>query len=142
MRETSSTDANATERSSLRRRVKNFYKYFGQTNWPQCYQFIDPNLIEHSKVDFSSYCESLSLFHAYYGPIDILHIRINLYLQVKTAKNEKADFAYVFVEWKDKKNHFHVFRERWVKVNRRWYTRVVGLVTHEKGEENQVATER
>jgi hypothetical protein len=142
MKQTGSKDAKAIERSSLRRRVKNFYKHFGQTNWAQCFQFIDPNLREHSKVDFSSYCESLSLFHAYYGPVDILHIRINLYLQVKNAKNEKRDFAYVLVEWKDKKNHCHVFRERWVKENQRWYTRVVGLVTHEESDENQLATKR
>jgi hypothetical protein len=54
--------------------------------------------------------------------------RLSLHLDASANTREQRPFAYVYVFWKDDAHGIHLFRERWVKENGRWFTRVVGLV--------------
>jgi hypothetical protein len=122
----------ASQRAALRKRIKRFYRTFNQKDWEQCFAHIDPRIRENSKILRAAYVASLEAFKQRYGTINIVHIRINLYLDVVNNKHDDRPFAYVYVFWQDDKKAFHVFRERWVKDAGRWYTRVVGLVTHKE----------
>lgn len=122
------------ERAALRRRIKGFYQKFNRGDWQGCYSRIDPRLRLERKVDESQYSDSLAAFQQGYGAIDIWHSRVNLYLDVKNNKHDERPFAYVYIFWQDASKAFHVFRERWVLDSGRWYSRVVGLVTHQQAE--------
>jgi hypothetical protein len=119
------------EKASLRRRVRRFYEQFNRGDWPFCFGYLDPRLREQGKVELSRYSESLSNFQRHYGPVNIWHMDLSLHLNVQNGKNGERDFAYVYIFWQDQHHAFHVFRERWVKLEGAWFTRVVGLVAHQ-----------
>src|ERR1700736_840757 len=121
----------AALRASLWRRIISFYRRYNLDDWAGCYRHIDPRLRDQSKIEFPTYADSLGSFKERYGAIGIEHIRISLYPDAR-GKNADRPFAYAYVVWQDAKKDFHVFRERWVQDSGRWYTRVVGLVAHEK----------
>lgn len=125
--------ANAnTERATLRRRINDFYRRFNREDWRECFSRVDPRLRQTGKVVESQYSSSLAAFRQSYGDVDIWHTRVNLYLDAKNNKHDERPFAYVYIFWQDAHKAFHVFRERWVLDGGRWYTRVVGLVTHQQ----------
>jgi len=119
------------QKSALRRRIRGLYLNYNLGAWARCYRFLDPRLRETGKVETAQYGDSLSAFKEHYGAINIWHVRISLYSEVRTNKHDERPFAYVYVIWQDAHNEVHLFRERWVFDSGRWYTRVVGLVTHE-----------
>jgi hypothetical protein len=79
-----------------------------------------------------AYSESLARFFDQYGPIRRLFTKVSLYLNITTNKHDDRPFAYVVIVWQDKQHSFHLFRERWVKDDDLWYTRVVGLIAHDR----------
>ena len=128
----------SAERTALRKRIRHFYRHFNREDWAQCYELIDPKLRNEDKVDGERYKTSLGVFYHHYGPVNPKHVDVSLYLDAKGNKHDDPPFAYVYIFWKDKRYQFHVFRERWVKQEGDWYTRVVGLVTHAENEESGV----
>ncbi len=112
---------------SLRRTIRSFYDNYRKEKWELCYNRIDPKLLEADKVAFDTYRDSLTTFKKRYGEVTILLIRIG---EIHKSKHDPRPFAYASVIWRDRLEDFHVFRERWIFDNGRWYTRVVGLVTH------------
>jgi len=123
----------AAQKAALRARVRRFYgTLFAKRSWQKCYEYLDPRLREQGKVDANTYAESLARFADYYGAISIRHIDISLHLDATKNRHDDRAFAYVYVFWQDKRGQFHVFRERWVRDGGDWYTRVVGLVVHER----------
>ncbi len=111
---------------SLRRAIRGFYDNFQKEKWELCHHRIDPKLLAAGKVDFDVYRDSLMTFKQRYGEVTILLIDIG---EIHTGKHDQRPFAYASVIWRDRLEDFHVFRERWIFDNGRWYTRVVGLVT-------------
>src|SRR5947209_5138987 len=122
----------ASERATIRRRVKQMYQWLNQRLWGKCYSLIDPKLQEKSSVDRAAYEQSLSAFLQCYGEVRPWFIRTNLHLDARRNKHDDRPFAYVYVVWQDQKHGFHMFRERWVKHSGQWYTRVVGLVPNSR----------
>ena len=127
--EANTKDLNA-ERSSIRRRVKRFYESFNRTDWGSCYSTVAPTLRENSRIDLDDYQSSLEAFKDSYGRIDLWYVRINPHLETTANQRDQRPFAYVYVVWQDEQKQFHMFRERWIKDNGSWYTRVVGLVAN------------
>jgi hypothetical protein len=119
------------QRDSLRGRVRRFYKLFNQRAWGKCFDYLDPRLRQAGKVERSRYEESLARFLDTYGEVKIWHTDLSLHLDATKNKQDPRPFAFVYIFWQDKRHEFHVFRERWVEEAGDWYTRVVGLVTHE-----------
>jgi hypothetical protein len=128
----SSTVSEAALKAALRRRIRGLYRSFDLGSWDRCFQYLDPRLREAGKVEQSRYSASLNAFKERYGAIAIWHVRISFHSDVRTNKHDDRPFAYAYVIWQDSQNEVHLFRERWVFDSGRWYTRVVGLVTHEK----------
>lgn len=120
------------QRARLRQRIRRFYKDFNEGRWERCYKALDPRLREQARVDPGSYAESLHRFAERYAPLRIEYLRLNLYPKVKGNPRADRDFAFVVILWQDRENQFHLFRERWVKEGRNWFTRVVGLVVHDR----------
>jgi hypothetical protein len=116
-------------RAALRRRIRLLYEALNQRDWPRCFKMLDPKLRETERVNASDYAKSLAEFQQSYGHVEIRHIEISLYLDAR-GKNDSRPFAYTYVLWKDARGGVHLFRERWVLDERRWFTRVVGLVSH------------
>jgi hypothetical protein len=106
----------------------------------KCFQFLDPRLRD-GRVDQEKYTTSLDEFRQYYGSVEVISIILDLHLDVEVKKGP-SDFAYVLVVWKDSKKVAHLFRERWVKDEGRWYTRVAGLVAPEPDEEEERTKEK
>lgn len=117
-----------SERETLRKRVKQFYLRFNEEDWADCYSLIDPQLTQQGKVDQSAYAERMQAFKNVYGRVQLWLTRLSLHLDVSAKQRDRRPFAYVYVIWQDDAHGFHMFRERWVKENGRWFTRVVGLV--------------
>lgn len=118
----------ATERDSLRRRVRRWYDSFNHEQWTECFELVDPDLRGTGKVAQQNYLDSLSQFKEQYGGIQLWHVRISLHLHERKAVTDKRPFAYVYVVWQDARHNFHMFRDRWVRKGTKWYTRVAGLV--------------
>ena len=118
----------ASERAALRRRIKQFYLRFNEEDWEECYTLIDPPLTQRGKVELAGYSERMQAFKKVYGSVKLWLIRLSLHLDASSNQRDKRPFAYVYVIWQDDAHGFHLFRERWIKDNGRWFTRVVGLV--------------
>ena len=116
-------------RVSLRRAIRGFYDNYRREKWTLCYDRIDRQLCEAAKVDFDDYRESLQTFLREYGDVSILVIEVS---EIHRSKHDPRPFAFASIVWRDRSHEFHVFRERWVYDGKRWYTRVVGLVTHQQ----------
>ena len=121
-----------SDREALRRRIKQMYVGFNRERWEKCYLLIDPRLRDQSKVQLPVYMRQLKAFKETYGAIKPWHVRISLHLDNKASKRADRPFAYVYVVWQDDAHEFHMFRERWVKQDGRWYTRVAGLVANQQ----------
>jgi hypothetical protein len=121
-----------SDRAALRRRVKQFYLLFNEGDWEGCLSLIDPQLRDQGRVELATYSERMRTFKEAYGAVRLWHTRLNLHLDASSASRDKRPFAYVYVIWQDEAHGFHMFRERWVKENGRWYTRVVGLVPNKQ----------
>ncbi len=115
------------ETLSLNRRIRNFYLDFNDQKWEACFDRLDPKLRE-GRVDHETYVESLSSFFDKYGPIEIESLELKLYLTVKNNQHDDRPFAYGLLHWQDHDGRPHVLRERWVKSEGAWYTRMVGLI--------------
>ncbi len=120
----------AAERAALRNRIKSFYRHLNGHAFDKCWSFLDPDLRQKGRVEEDKYAKSLSEFLDHYGAVEIVSMTIDLYPGVKTHERTQ-DCAYPLIVWKDAKRVAHLFRERWVKDGKTWYTRVVGLVTPE-----------
>ena len=131
---TAGSDASGSGlRASLRRAIRRFYDCYRQEKWTLCFNRIDPQLRAAAKVDFDSYRELLQTFLREYGDVSILVIEVS---EIHRSKHDPRPFAFASIVWRDRSHEFHVFRERWVFDGRRWYTRVVGLVTHQQPSAN------
>ena len=118
----------ATERKALRRRVAQFYEDFNQSRWDKCFLSVVPTLRENAKVTSGPYATGLRTFQDLYGSIRPWHLQISLHLDGASKQNDARPFAFVYIVWQDQANEFHMFRERWVRMDDRWYSRVAGLV--------------
>jgi hypothetical protein len=127
-RSVQTTDRADSERDALRRRVRQFYVSFNDEDWESCYSLIDPKLAEEGKVKLDAYAELMRAFKNAYGSVKLWHTRLSLHLDAVAKQSDKRPFAYVYLIWQDNSHGFHMFRERWIKDNGRWFTRVVGLV--------------
>lgn len=114
--------------ASLRRAIRSFYDGYRQEKWTLCFNRIDPQLREAAKVEFDSYQDCLKTFRQAYGDVAILVIEVS---EIHRSKHDPRLFAFASIVWRDRSHEFHVFRERWVFDDKRWYTRVAGLVTHQ-----------
>ncbi len=119
--------------ASLRRAIRSFYDSYRQEKWTLCFNRIDPQLRESGKVDFDIYHDSLRTFWLAYGDVSILAIELS---EIHRSKHDPRPFAFADIVWRDRSHEFHVFRERWVYDDKRWYTRVVGLVAHQQASAN------
>jgi hypothetical protein len=113
---------------ALRRRVLQMYASFNQGLWNKCLSLLDLLLRERTNLEPAVYAEQLHSFKNAYGRIDPWHMRISLHLDASSNKHDSRPFAYVYVVWQDASHGFHMFRERWVQHDGRWFTRVVGMV--------------
>ena len=116
------------QREALRKRVKQFYLRFNEEDWAACYSMLDPQLTQQGKVDPAAFADQMQAFKKVYGRVQLWLTRLSLHLAVSAKQRDRRPFAYVYVIWQDGAHGFHMFRERWVEENGRWFTRVVGLV--------------
>jgi len=131
----SSSRQETLARSALRRRVMQWYDRFNDQDWTACYRFVDPQLTSTGKVNEEFYVESVLRFHDRYGVVRPWHIRVSVHVTGPRTASDRRPFAYVYTVWQDKENEFHMFRERWVREGKRWYTRVAGLLVNESPRE-------
>jgi hypothetical protein len=124
----STTKRDAMEREALRRRVKQLHARFNKSDWAGCYALIDPQLTQQGKVNLAAYSELMRAFKDVYGEVRPWFTRLSLHLDSTPKQGHKRPFAYVYLVWQDAAHAFHMFRERWVKADGQWFTRVVGLV--------------
>jgi hypothetical protein len=89
---------------------------------------VDPRLSSAGRVEERAYVDSLRRFQEAYGSIDMRFVDINLHMDVSRTAQDSRPFAYAYVVWKDSRQEYHLFRERWVYERGKWYTRVAGLV--------------
>ena len=125
-----STERTVSERKALGRRVKLFYRRFNVEAWEACYRLIDPKLTQNGKVELAVYSERMRAFKTVYGSVKPWLTRLSLHLDASPHQRDTRPFAYVYLIWQDEAHEFHMFRDRWVKENAHWYTRVVGLVAN------------
>jgi hypothetical protein len=124
--------SDAADRQALRRRVKQFYARFNKTDWDRCYALVDPQLRRHGKVNRGVYTHSLAVFKEAYGSVRLWLTRLSLHMGGAPRHGDKRPFAFVYVIWQDDAHEYHMFRERWVKDDSRWFTRVAGLVPNKR----------
>ncbi len=122
--------AETAQRTALKRRLKAFYAALNEKDWDRCLTLVDPRLRAAGRIDSAKYAASLVRFREHYGPVRPEFIKLTLYLDAAANKHDPRPFAYVVVLWQDKHHEYHLFRERWVREGKTWYTRVAGLVTH------------
>src|SRR5262249_30361903 len=127
-RTTSSSRPQVSERQALRKRVRHMYDWLNREQWQKCFSLIDPLLTERKKIQFEVYRDQLEAFRGLHGTINPWPVRISLHLDAGGNKHDDRPFAYVYVVWQDQSHGYHMFRERWVKHDGQWFTRVVGLV--------------
>lgn len=116
------------ERTALRKRVSGFYRRFNDADWNGCYAMIDPELTQRGRPQPGTYGELMQAFKDAYGEVHRWFTRLSLHLVESPKQGDKRPFAYVYLVWQDQAHGFHMFRERWVKDNGQWFTRVVGLI--------------
>jgi hypothetical protein len=77
----------------------------------------------------------MQAFKDAYGSIRLCWTRLSLHLEGAPKQRDARPFAYAYVLWQDEAHAFHMFRERWVKHEGKWFTRVVGLVPNKSESE-------
>lgn len=115
-----------SDRASLVQRLVHFYKFLNRRDWSKCHDYIDPRL--RGGVSPDDYAVAMERFYSAHGPIRQIRVVAMSFHPGAVAKADGRDFAYVTVSWKDRNNDLHHFRERWIKDQDGWFTRVVGLV--------------
>jgi hypothetical protein len=128
-----------SDTAPLRQRIRRFYRHLNHGDWAECFAHLDPRLRHADKVHLQQYRQVLMEFQDHYGTIDIWYLRVSLHA-ANTARTDRRTFAYVYILWQDAHKGLHLFRERWVKDHGRWYSRVVGLVVHERGHDSLAST--
>jgi hypothetical protein len=126
IRATRQSRQEASERAALRRRVRQMYDNLNRGQWDKCFALIDPKLVP--KLNAAEHAARLQAFKRVYGNVRPWHMRVSTHLDGAANKRDPRSFAYVYLVWQDDARGFHMFRERWVKEDGHWYTRVVGLV--------------
>jgi hypothetical protein len=126
---TTNTEPSAKrDRAALRRRALGFYEAFNEGDWDECRSRVDPELRADAGLDEAAYERQLREFRDSVGVIRPWYVRISLHLNPTKNQRDRRPFAFVYVVWQDARDRFHMFRERWVRDDETWYTRVVGLV--------------
>jgi len=116
--------------SSLKRRIRHFYKLLNQRHFEQCHQIIDPRVrVQPSSVTLFQYENSLRQFLDRFRSVDVKKISLHLHLDEPSELYEGRDFALGQTIWTDSQGEHHVFSERWVLEEGVWYTRSTGFVT-------------
>lgn len=122
----------ATTRSnaaSVERRIKRFYEHFNRGEFEQCHQMIDPRIRQNTaSVTLLNYTQALRNFCDRVGRLDVRRIHLTLHLEEPSTLYEGRDFAIGQADCKDEQGTEHVFRERWVREGRVWYTRSTGML--------------
>lgn len=129
-------ERDASDREALRKRVKQFYRRFNKADWNACHALIDPQITRQHKVELETYAKQMQAFKEVYGSVKPWWTRLSLHLRATSSQRDKRPFAYVYVIWQDDAHGFHMFRERWVKDDGQWFTRVVGLVPNKQATES------
>lgn len=119
-----------SRRTSLKRRIRQFYNLLNQRDFRRCHEMIDPRIrLKPSSVTLLQYQNSLGEFLDEFGPVDILDISVSLHLNEPSELYEGRDFALGKTVWTDEAGDEHLFAERWVFEGRAWFTRSTGFVT-------------
>jgi hypothetical protein len=100
--------------------------------WDDCFALIDPELRQQGKVNLGIYADLMKSFKEAYGSINTRWTDLSVHLEASPKQKDKRPFGYVYVLWQDDAHEFHLFRERWVQDDGRWFTRVVGLVPNRR----------
>lgn len=123
------TTKNASQQSSLRRRIRRFYELLSERQIERCHQMLDPRIREQpTSVTFLQYDNSARDFLAAVGAVEVREIELELHVNEANKLYENRDFAVGQTRWIDEHGTEHVFQERWVREGRRWYTRSTGFV--------------
>jgi hypothetical protein len=124
------TTRTTPQQTSLRRRVRQFYRLLNQRDFGRCHRMIDPHVrAKPSSVTLFQYENALRDFLEQFGAVKVLEIDIDLHLNEPSVLYSGRDFALGKTTWADAAGQRHVFSERWVCEGRTWYTRSTGFVT-------------
>jgi hypothetical protein len=116
--------------TSLKRRIRQFYRVLNQRAFDRCFRMIDPRvLLKPTSVTLFQYESALGQFLDRFGSVKVLGIDLDLHLGEASALYQERDFAVGKTTWADESGEQHVFSERWVWDDRAWYTRSTGFVT-------------
>jgi hypothetical protein len=116
--------------SSLKRRIRQFYKLLNERAFERCYLLIDPRIRDKpNSVTLLQYTNALRDFLDHFSSVKVLQINLDLHLDEPSKLYEGRDFALGTTTWQDETGVQHVFSERWVREGRAWYTRSTGFVT-------------
>src|ERR1700722_19846294 len=112
--------ASISNRQNLRNRIRDFCRHLEESDWRECFKFIDPQL-RNSRIDLGKYSASMSRFRDACGAISFLSIaKLTVYEGAVVKQEDKRPFAYCVVVWEDKSQTPHVTRQRWVKARGIW----------------------
>lgn len=136
-RTTTQAKITAADRNTLRRRIRRLYAALNRAEWGRCFEMLDPHLSLEGRVQRSVYAKQLEEFRNRYGSISPQWMRLQIVPEGAARQGDPRPFALVIVLWQDAHGEFHLFRERWVKHQGRWYTRVAGLIGHKGGLANE-----
>lgn len=119
-----------TMRSSLKRRIHQFYKLLNERNFERCHEMIDPRVRRRPEsVTLLHYADAAAEFLDQCGGLKFVQLDIELHLREPSVLYEGRDFAVGKSIYEDARHQRHVFAERWVRDGRSWYTRSTGFVT-------------
>jgi hypothetical protein len=123
------TTKTTTHRSSLKRRIRQFYKALNQQEFDQCFEMIDPR-IRRKPVSITrlQYETALRQFLDHFGSVNRIVIAVVVHDKEPTPLYEGRTFAVGKTTWTDRGGEEHEFAERWVFDDRAWFTRSTGFV--------------
>ena len=87
------------------------YDWFDNEGWEKCFSLVDPRLRE-SKVQLRRIGRHASL-QTCLRNCTSLDDQDKPHLDESLARQDKRQFAYVYVVWPDDEHRFHMFQERW-----------------------------
>jgi hypothetical protein len=119
-----------SSRTSLSRRIRQFYNLLNKGAFAQCYLMIDPRVREKpTSVTLLQYENALRRFLESVGSVEVKQIRdVELHLDEPNKIYEGRPFALCKTIWADKTENCFQFTERWVCEKSIWYTRSTGLI--------------
>jgi hypothetical protein len=119
-----------TTHSSLRRRIRQFYKLLSERQFAHCHEMIDPRVRRKpTSVTLLQYTNAAADFVDRHGSFTVVELSVDLHLGEPSALYEGRDFAVGKTICEDSRGEQHVFSERWVRDGRTWYNRCTGFVT-------------